>query len=409
MKTEVRVFDHRLLLNRSFCQALDGAGITQISFGSESCYRQLPSVEEMDRIAARFEPTRLKLVVPLAFESHFETVAAYVERYLDKISTVSINDLGMLRYLLRRHGQRHFRVAIGAGLFYSYMECPWHNHIIRDEPPKVRQAMLQGNIESGWMIDFLQEFVDRPLEIEMPAIPSLCNASTAMRQAGFELSALLDGVQISFARACHTCRYYHVLPAKCSRQCLQKIRLKSTHWWDFFEGDVKEIRPIIQQQMPDLLVWGNAIYLENKTSFSIQTAPAISKIIVDTRFGADIGLIKRKFAEAGVLQDAGGRQNQDTVPVESFGAVLFDKSDAVAARVQQIVARILKVEPERITPQSRYIDDLAADSLSAVKLMLAFEDEFGIEIDQREAARLRTVGMTVAYLHNRLQAARRVS
>jgi acyl carrier protein len=405
MRTEVRIFDYRMLLNRAYRQALDGAGISQISFGSESCYRQLPSIDEADRIISSFDPIRLKLVIPLCFESHFDTVAAVIDHYLGKVGTIAVNDLGMLHYVLRRQEAHNFRIAISAGLFYSYLECPWHNHIIRDEPPKVKQALLQGNFENDWMIDYLQEFAGCPIEIEMPAITSLFNTSTAMRKAGFKLSAMLDGVPISFARACHTCRYYGVSPAKCTRQCLQSIRLKSTHRWDLFEGDVKEIRPVIRQQMPDLLVWGNVIYLENERPFSIHETPAVSQVIVDTRFGADITLIKRKFSEVGVHQGSGHCQHALAQSVVSPEALEFEDTDAIAVRVRDIVARILEIDSMKILPQSHYVEDLAADSLSGVKVMLALEDEFGIEIDEGEAAQLPTVGMTVVYIHNRLETA----
>ena len=63
----------------------------------------------------------------------------------------------------------------------------------------------------------------------------------------------------------------------------------------------------------------------------------------------------------------------------------------------------LDVKPEQITPQARISEDLGADSLDTVELVMAFEEEYGIEIPDEKAEALRTVGDVIKYLKETLQ------
>ena len=67
-------------------------------------------------------------------------------------------------------------------------------------------------------------------------------------------------------------------------------------------------------------------------------------------------------------------------------------------RVQKIIVDQLGVEPEKVTMEANFRDDLEADSLDLVELIMAFEEEFGGEISDEEAERIRTVGEAVTYL-----------
>jgi acyl carrier protein len=67
-------------------------------------------------------------------------------------------------------------------------------------------------------------------------------------------------------------------------------------------------------------------------------------------------------------------------------------------KVQEIVAEKLGVEKAKITPEASFIDDLGADSLDTVELIMKMEEEFDIEIPDEEAEKLKTVGDVVAYL-----------
>jgi len=70
------------------------------------------------------------------------------------------------------------------------------------------------------------------------------------------------------------------------------------------------------------------------------------------------------------------------------------------AKVQEIVADKLGVEKTKITSEASFIDDLGADSLDTVELIMKMEEEFGIEIPDEEAEKLKTVGDVVNYLDN---------
>ena len=66
--------------------------------------------------------------------------------------------------------------------------------------------------------------------------------------------------------------------------------------------------------------------------------------------------------------------------------------------VKNIIAEQLGVKPEEVTPEAKFIDDLGADSLDTVELVMALEEEFGIEIPDEEAEKLVTVGDAVKYI-----------
>lgn len=70
----------------------------------------------------------------------------------------------------------------------------------------------------------------------------------------------------------------------------------------------------------------------------------------------------------------------------------------IADRVREIIAEQLMVDLEEVTDEASFADDLGADSLDTVELIMEFEDEFGIEIPDEDAERIRTVGEAIAYL-----------
>jgi acyl carrier protein len=73
-------------------------------------------------------------------------------------------------------------------------------------------------------------------------------------------------------------------------------------------------------------------------------------------------------------------------------------------KVQEIIVEQLGVEPEQVTLEARFREDLEADSLDLVELIMAFEDEFGGEISDEEAQQIKTVGGAVDYLKGRMEA-----
>jgi acyl carrier protein len=68
------------------------------------------------------------------------------------------------------------------------------------------------------------------------------------------------------------------------------------------------------------------------------------------------------------------------------------------AKVREIIVEQLGVTPEQVVPEASFIDDLGADSLDTVELVMAFEDAFNIEIPDEDAEKLQRVGDAIEYL-----------
>lgn len=71
-------------------------------------------------------------------------------------------------------------------------------------------------------------------------------------------------------------------------------------------------------------------------------------------------------------------------------------------KFKEIIVERLGVDPNEITPEASFVDDLGADSLDTVELVMAFEEEFDIEIPDEDAEKLTSVGKAQEYLEKRL-------
>lgn len=73
-------------------------------------------------------------------------------------------------------------------------------------------------------------------------------------------------------------------------------------------------------------------------------------------------------------------------------------AESVEAKVKEIIVNELGVEPEKVTDEASFVEDLGADSLDIVELVMAFEEAFDIEIPDEDAEKLQTVGDAMKYL-----------
>ena len=71
---------------------------------------------------------------------------------------------------------------------------------------------------------------------------------------------------------------------------------------------------------------------------------------------------------------------------------------ALEDKVKEIIVEQLGVNAEQVKPEASFIEDLGADSLDTVELVMAFEEEFGAEIPDEDAEKLKTVGDVIKYL-----------
>ncbi len=74
-----------------------------------------------------------------------------------------------------------------------------------------------------------------------------------------------------------------------------------------------------------------------------------------------------------------------------------------AAKVKEIIIEKLGVDAEKVTEDASFVEDLGADSLDTVELVMDFEEEFDLEIPDEEAEKLVTVGSAIKYLQEKLE------
>ncbi len=77
---------------------------------------------------------------------------------------------------------------------------------------------------------------------------------------------------------------------------------------------------------------------------------------------------------------------------------------STAEKVKEIVVNQLGVSPDQATPEAKFIEDLGADSLDQVELIMALEEEFGADIPDEDAEKLTTVGDAIKYIEDNVQA-----
>ncbi|HLT24610.1 MAG TPA: acyl carrier protein [Ignavibacteria bacterium] len=77
----------------------------------------------------------------------------------------------------------------------------------------------------------------------------------------------------------------------------------------------------------------------------------------------------------------------------------------IQAKVQQAIVDKLGVEESKVTTEASFINDLGADSLDTVELVMKFEEEFDIKIPDEDAEQIQTVGDAVTYIENKLTSA----
>ena len=83
---------------------------------------------------------------------------------------------------------------------------------------------------------------------------------------------------------------------------------------------------------------------------------------------------------------------------------LFMSDKSIEEKVKDIIVEQLGVNPEQVTPQASFIEDLGADSLDTVELVMAFEEEFNVEVPDEDAEKLQTVGDVVTYITEKTSA-----
>ncbi len=80
---------------------------------------------------------------------------------------------------------------------------------------------------------------------------------------------------------------------------------------------------------------------------------------------------------------------------------MADQETSIEQRVKKIIVDQLGVKEDQVTPEAKFIEDLGADSLDTVELVMALEEEFGQEIPDEEAEKLQSVGDVIKHIEDR--------
>lgn len=75
----------------------------------------------------------------------------------------------------------------------------------------------------------------------------------------------------------------------------------------------------------------------------------------------------------------------------------------IEKRVKKVISRILGVDEEKITPESRFVEDLGAESVQSLELVAGFEEEFDIEMEEDAALQVKTVGKAIEFISKYLK------
>lgn len=74
----------------------------------------------------------------------------------------------------------------------------------------------------------------------------------------------------------------------------------------------------------------------------------------------------------------------------------------IPEKVKSVISEQLGVKPEEVTDGAKFVDDLGADSLDTVELVMALEEEYGVEIPDEDAEKLTTVGEAIKYIEEKI-------
>jgi acyl carrier protein len=74
---------------------------------------------------------------------------------------------------------------------------------------------------------------------------------------------------------------------------------------------------------------------------------------------------------------------------------------SIEEKVRDIIVEQLSVNAEQVTPEAKFIEDLGADSLDVVELVMAFEEQFSVEVPDEDAEKLQTVGDVIKYIEEK--------
>jgi hypothetical protein len=244
----------------------------KVGIGSECCVHKLPSPRQMAEIASQVDD--LAVVTPITPQKHYDRVLDFIRGLPHNVRLV-VNDVGVL-YSLGQDGELNGFSAVVAGrcIVHTSEACPWIDHLLRDESEEIKDAFLQTNLNYSRTLGFFRDMGITALETDL----ELRTVGAALR-TGLPVGGHAEFIAVSYARSCHTARFFGEMPPGCSDRCNGPMELELV---DMF--DLSSSPPGFAQPSPEMLGIFPKLYLLGATIFmkrDVHEIQGIERIIVN--------------------------------------------------------------------------------------------------------------------------------
>lgn len=263
MNIAARVTDINSL--RELCRR--DTNVKTVILGHENCpeyYRQ-SNVDGMIAEATEAGMT-IKVDLPVAFEKHLPFIKKESERLLEKYPSVklTLNDWGMMHYLHERYPETTF--AVGKGCSFTYMDCPWNEHIMEGEKIEYRQVLGRAhNMGNEAVMEALRSLnVD---EIELSNHRKMENVFRILKENGFTVVANRGLTVVSMMRACHSMRFLDrvdEIGEDCAKYCKKGMWLKTNKYYDMVNNEPKPLSESTKDMQPIMRLHANILVAETE-------------------------------------------------------------------------------------------------------------------------------------------------
>lgn len=266
---EIRTADYSKLEN--ILNLADEFNI-RFGLGSESCVHKLPRLDILRNTISNIAD--LTVVTPITPQKHYNWMLDYINELPSGVNLV-INDAGILYSLNKTKSLGRFdKIIAGRGIVHTSEACPWIDHLLRDESEHIKEAFLQTNLNYSRTLDFFKKMGITGMETDLES-----RTVNAALKTGLPVSAHIEYIAVSYARSCHTSRFFSEQPPACVHRCNNPIKIELI---DMF--DLSSVPPGFAQPSPEMLEIFPTLYLLGNTIFmksNCQDTKGLEQIIIN--------------------------------------------------------------------------------------------------------------------------------